>query len=101
MPNLGVARFLIQLVPEEVEAEVELVTANTRKSADTKKTLYVDEVEEEEVEKVGEGSVDAPTLWKPSCSRTDVRVDVCGGGGGMVCIQSEVIVLMVSHGLGG
>ena len=60
--NPGVAGFLIQLHPEDVEAVVESVTAHAEKGAGTKTTLYVgpeedeDEGEEgEEVEEVGAG----------------------------------------------
>ena len=39
--NPGVARFLILLHPEDVEAVVESVTAHAEKGAGTKTTLYV------------------------------------------------------------
>ena len=48
--NPGVAGFLIQLHPEDVDAVVESVTAHTEKGAGTKTTLYVGQEEEEEVE---------------------------------------------------
>ena len=48
--SLGVAGFLIQLHPEDVDAMVESVTAHAEKGAGTKTTLYVGQEEEEEVE---------------------------------------------------
>ena len=48
--NPGVAGFLIQLHPEDVDAVVESVTAHADKGAGTKTTLYVSQEEEEEVE---------------------------------------------------
>ena len=48
--NPGVAGFLIQLHPEDVDAVVESVTAHAEKGARTKTTLYVGQEEEEEVE---------------------------------------------------
>ena len=48
--NPGVAGFLIQLHPEDVDAVVESVTAHAEKGAGTKTTLYVGQEEEEEVE---------------------------------------------------
>ena len=60
--NPGVAGFLIQLHPEDVDAVVESVTSHAEKGAGTKTTLYVgQEEEEEEVE--------------------EVEADVGGGGG--------------------
>ena len=53
--NPGVAGFLIQLHPQEVEAVVESVTAHAEKGAGTKTTFYVGQEEEEEVEEEGEG----------------------------------------------
>ena len=60
--NPGVAGFLIQLHPQDVDAVLESVTAHAEKGAGTKTTLYVgheaaEEVEEEveEVEEVGAG----------------------------------------------
>ena len=60
--NPGVARFLIQLHPEDVDAVVDSVTAYAEKGAGTKTTLYVGREEEEaveeeveEVEEVGGG----------------------------------------------
>ena len=47
--NPGVAGFLIQLHPEDVDVVVESVTAHAEKGAGTKTTLYVGEEEEEEV----------------------------------------------------
>ena len=56
--NPGVAGFLIQLHPENVDAVLESVTAHAEKGAGTKTTLYVgqeeEEEEEEEVEEVEE-----------------------------------------------
>ena len=56
--NPGVARFLIQLHLEDVDAVLESVTAHAEKGAGTKTTLYVGheeaEEEEEEVEEVKE-----------------------------------------------
>ena len=53
--NLGVAGFLIQLHPDDVDAVVESVTAHAEKGEGTKTTLYVgQEEEEEEVEEVEE-----------------------------------------------
>ena len=46
--NPGVARFLIQLHIEDVDAVVESVTAHAEKGAGTKTTLYVGQEEEEE-----------------------------------------------------
>ena len=46
--NPGVAGFLIQLHPEDVDAVVESVTAHAEKGAGTKTTLYVGQEEEEE-----------------------------------------------------
>ena len=51
--NPGVAGFLIQLHPEDVEAVVESVTAHAEKGAGTKTTLYVGQEEEEDVEEEG------------------------------------------------
>ena len=48
--NPGVAGFVIQLHPEDVDAVVEFVTAHAEKGAGTKRTLYVGEQEEDEVE---------------------------------------------------
>ena len=48
--NPGVAGFLIQLHPEDVDAVLESVTAHAEKVAATKTTLYVGQEEEEEVE---------------------------------------------------
>ena len=48
--NQVVARFLIQLHPEDVDAVVESVTAHAEKAAGTKTTLHVGQEEEEEVE---------------------------------------------------
>ena len=48
--NPGVARFLIQLHPEVVDAVLESVTAHAEKGAGMKTTLYVGQEEEEEVE---------------------------------------------------
>ena len=48
--NPGVAGFLIQLHPDDVDAVVESVTAHAEKGAGTKTTLYVGQEEEEEVE---------------------------------------------------
>ena len=48
--NPGVAGFLIQLHPEDVDAVLESVTAHAEKCAGTKTTLYVGQEEEEEVE---------------------------------------------------
>ena len=48
--NRGVAGFLIQLHPDDVDAVVESVTAHAEKGAGTKTTLYVGQEEEEEVE---------------------------------------------------
>ena len=48
--NPGVAGFLIQLHPEDVDAVLESVTAHAEKGAGTKTTLYVGQEEEEEVE---------------------------------------------------
>ena len=53
--NPGVARFLMQLHLEDMEAGVESVTAHADKGAVTKTTLYVGHEEEEEVEEEGEG----------------------------------------------
>ena len=39
--NLGVAGFVIQLHPEDVDAVLESVTAHAEKGAGTKTTLYV------------------------------------------------------------
>ena len=56
--NPGVAKFLIQLHPEDVDTVLESVTAHAEKGAGTKTTLYVgqeeEEEEEEEVEEVEE-----------------------------------------------
>ena len=56
--NPGVAGFLIQLHPEDVDAVLESVTAHAEKGAGTKTTLYLgqeeEEEEEEEVEEVEE-----------------------------------------------
>ena len=52
--NPGVAGFLIQLHPEDVEAVVESVTAHAEKGAGTKTTLYVGQEEEEDVEEEAE-----------------------------------------------
>ena len=52
--NPGVAGFLIQLHPEDVDAVLESVTAHAEKGAGTKTTLYVGQEEEEEVEEVEE-----------------------------------------------
>ena len=46
--NPGVAGFLIQLHPEDVDALVESVTAHAEKGAGTETTLYVGQEEEEE-----------------------------------------------------
>ena len=60
--NPGVAGFLIQLHPEDVDAVVESVTAHAEKGAGTKTTLYVgqeeqeEEVEEEEEDAGGVGA---------------------------------------------
>ena len=48
--NPGVAGFLNQLHPEDVDAVLESFTAHAEKGAGTKKTLYVGQEEEEEVE---------------------------------------------------
>ena len=48
--NPGVAGFLIQLHPEDVDAVLESVTAHAEKGAGTKTTLYLGHEEEEEVE---------------------------------------------------
>ena len=48
--NPGVAGFLIQLHPEDVDAVLESVTAHAEKGAGTKTNLYVGQEEEEEVE---------------------------------------------------
>ena len=48
--NPGVAGFLIELHPEDVDAVLESVTAHAEKGAGTKTTLYVAQEEEEEVE---------------------------------------------------
>ena len=48
--NPGVAGFLIQLHPDDVDAVVESVNAHAEKGAGTKTTLYVGQEEEEEVE---------------------------------------------------
>ena len=58
--NPGVAKFLIQLHPEDAEAVVEVVTTHTERGLGTKTTLYVGQEEEEEeedegVEEVGGG----------------------------------------------
>ena len=53
--NPGVARFLIRLHPEDVDAVLESVTAHAQKGAGTKTTLYVGQEEVEEVEEVGAG----------------------------------------------
>ena len=59
--NPGVAGFLIQLHPDDVDAVVESVTAHAEKGAGTKTTLYVgqeeveEEVEEEEEDAGGGG----------------------------------------------
>ena len=52
--NPGVARFLIQLHPDDVNAVMESVTAHAETGAGTKTTLYVGQEEEEEVEEVEE-----------------------------------------------
>ena len=52
--NPGVAGFLIQLHPEDVDAVVESATAHAEKGAGTKMTLYVGQEEEEEVEEEAE-----------------------------------------------
>ena len=60
--NPGVAGFLIQLHPDDVDAVVESVTAHAEKGAGTKTTLYVgqeegeEEVEEEEEDAGGVGA---------------------------------------------
>ena len=56
--NPGVAGFLIQLHPDDVDAVVESVTDHAEKGAGTKTTLYVGQ-EEEEVEEVEEEEEDA------------------------------------------
>ena len=48
--NPMVARFLIRLHPEDVDAVVESVNAHAEKGAGTKTTVYVGQEEEEEVE---------------------------------------------------
>ena len=48
--NTGVAGFLIQQHPEDVDAVLESVTAHAEKGAGTKTTLYVGQEEAEEVE---------------------------------------------------
>ena len=48
--NPGVAEFLMQLHPEDVNDVVESVTAHAEKGAGTKAALYVGQEEEEEVE---------------------------------------------------
>ena len=48
--NPGVAGFLIQLHPEDVDAVLEFVTAHAEKGAGKKTTLYVVHEEAEEVE---------------------------------------------------
>ena len=60
--NPGVAGFLIQLHPEDVDAVLESLTAHAEKGAGTKTTLYVgqeeaeeEEEEVEEMEEVGAG----------------------------------------------
>ena len=52
--NPGVAGFLIELHPEEMDAVLESVTAHAEKGAGTKMTLYVGEEEEQEVEEEAE-----------------------------------------------
>ena len=52
--NPGVAGFLIQLRPEDVDAMLESVTAHAEKGAGTKTTLYVGQEEEEEVQEEAE-----------------------------------------------
>ena len=52
--NSGVAGFLIELHPEDVDAVLESVTAHAEKGAGTKTTLYVGQEEEEEVEEEAE-----------------------------------------------
>ena len=59
--NPGVAGFLIQLHPEDVDAVVESVTAHAEKGAGTKTTLYVGQEEEEE--EVEEEEEDAGGGW--------------------------------------
>ena len=49
--NPGVAAFLVQLHPEDVDAVLESVTAYAEKGAGTKTTLYVGREEWEEVER--------------------------------------------------
>ena len=56
--NPGVAGFLIQLHPEDVDAVVESVTAHAEKGAGTKTTLYVSMGQEEEEEEVEEEEED-------------------------------------------
>ena len=56
--NPGVAGFLIQLHPEDVDAVVESVTTHAEKRAGTKTTLYVGQKEEEEVEEEMEEEVE-------------------------------------------
>ena len=51
----GVAGFLIQLHPEDVDAVLESVTAHAEKGAGTKTTPYVGQEEAEEVEEFGAG----------------------------------------------
>ena len=53
--NPGVAGFLIQLHPKDVDAVLESVSAHAEKGAGTKTTLYVGQEEVEEVEEVGAG----------------------------------------------
>ena len=55
--NTGVAGFLIQLHPEDVDSDavLESATAHAEKGAGTKTTLYVGQEEAEEVEEVGAG----------------------------------------------
>ena len=48
--NPGVAGFLVQLPPKDVDAVLESVTAHVEKGAGMKTTLYVGQEEEEEVE---------------------------------------------------
>ena len=62
--NPGVAGFLIQLHPEDVDAVLESVTAHAEKGAGTKTTLYVGQ-EEEEVEwrQVGEYAAVTDFVW--------------------------------------
>ena len=56
--NPGVAGFLIQLHPEDVDAVLESLTAHAEKGAGTKTTLYVGQEEEEEVDEEVEEEVE-------------------------------------------